>query len=309
MDMQAVLPLIPRDLERFKVLARSLERNFGELGTVFVVVPDRVRDAMTEPVHRAAGALRVEIVPEGQWVPDMASYWQLPGWYKHQLVKIAAAEFVDTPFYLTLDADVICTRPTTVDKLLPGGRAACYVIERDEHPKWYEGAEAVLGVRAPRRGILHNVTPAVWAKKAVRELIAHLDDVVRRRAYANGLRGLQQRLFFTLHRIGPRRRGAAWCAWLAASRPWAEYAMYFTLLEATKRFDEYHFHSDYCIYDVQRSVWWKGDFDGWDATPLFDGAGPPYFAVIQSNTQVPVEHVWQKLAPWLGAPDGRAVAT
>src|SRR5262249_29972582 len=141
-DLQAVLPLIPRDLERFSVLARSLERNFGELGLVFVVVPDGVRAAMTEPIRRAAGALRIEIVPEGRWVPDMASFWQLPGWYKHQLVKIAAAQFVDTDYYLTLDADVICTRPTTAAALLPGGKAACFVIEKDEHPKWYDGAEA-----------------------------------------------------------------------------------------------------------------------------------------------------------------------
>jgi hypothetical protein len=264
---------------------------------------------MVEPIRRAVRDLRIEIVPEGQWVPDMASFRHLPGWYKHQLVKLAAAEFVETSYYLTLDADVICTRPTTAAELLPGGKAACFVIEKDEHPQWYDGAEAVLGVRAPRRGILHNVTPAVWAKKGVLELIEHLDEVARRRAWASGLRGLQQRLFFTMHGWGPHRHREPWRGWLAASRPWAEYAMYFTLLEATGRFDQYHFRSDYCIYDVERSVWWKADFDEWDATPLFGGAGPPYFAVIQSNTEVPAEHVWQKLAPWLGRPDDETLAT
>jgi hypothetical protein len=308
-ELQAVVPLIPRDLERFSMLARSLDRNFEDIGKLFVVVPDAARDAMLAPIREATRGLEVEVVPEGQWIPEMATFRHLPGWYKHQLVKLAAAEAVTSPYYLTLDADVICTRPTTTAELLPGGKSACFVIERDEHPQWYEGAEAVLGVRAPRRGILHNVTPAVWAKEAVLELIEHLNGVATRRAYASGLRGLQQRLFFTLHKWGRHRRRAPWRAWLAASRPWAEYAMYFTLLEATGRFERYHFSSDYCIYDVDRSVWWKADFDAWDARPLFDGSGPPYFAVIQSNTQVPAERVWQKVAPWLGTREDPAVVT
>jgi hypothetical protein len=244
----------------------------------------------------------VEIVREGQWIPEMASFFHLPGWYKHQLVKLAAAEVVTSAFYLTLDADVICTRSTTVEDLLPGGKSACFVIQKDWHPDWYEGAEAVLGLRAPRRGILHNVTPVVWSKAAVLELIDHIDGVAGRATYARGWRGLQQRLLFALHLIGPHRRNRPWRAWLAASRPWSEYALYFTLLEATQRFDRYHFDSDYCIYDVERSVWWKSDFDNWDAASLFEGSGPPYFAVVQSNSRVSVTRVWRKVSPWLGEP-------
>ncbi len=301
-ELEAVLPLIPRDLERFTMLARSLERNFPALGRILVVVPDRFRDEMMETVRRAAGGLAVEIVPEGRWVPEMESFRHLPGWYKHQLVKLAAAEFVASPYYLTLDADVICTRPTTIDDLLPGGKSACFVIREDLHPDWYAGAEAVLGLSASRRGILHNVTPVVWSKAGVLELIDHLNGVARRRAYAGGLRGVQQRFFFAMHAIGAHRKEPPWRAWLAASRPWSEYSMYFTLLEATGRFERYHFDSDYCIYDIDRSVWWKADFDRWDAAPLFEGSGPPYFAVIQSNTHVPTAHVWQKVARWLGEP-------
>jgi hypothetical protein len=304
--LEAVLPLIPRDLERFAMLARSLERNFSELGRVLVVVPDRFFGAMSESVPRRAAGLAIEIVPEGRWIPEMKTFGHLPGWYKHQLVKLAAAEFVATPYYMTLDADVICTRRATVADLLPGGKSACFVIREDLHPDWYEGAEAVLGLRAPRRGILHNVTPVVWSRAGVLELQQHIDGVARRRAFARGLRGLQQRLFFGMHTIGPHRAARPWRAWLAASRPWSEYALYFTFLEATGSFNRYHFDSSSCIYDVDNSVWWKADFDRWDAAPLFEGKGPPYFAVIQSNTHVPAERVWQKVARWLGEPSAAA---
>jgi hypothetical protein len=301
-ELEAVLPLVPKDLERFSLLARSLEKHFVGLGRLFVVVPDRHHATLAEPVRRAAGALRVEVIPESAWVPEMSSFRHLPGWYKHQLVKLAAAEAVTSAYYLTLDADVVCTRRTTVEELLPGGRSACFVIPKDEHPDWYEGAEAVLGVQARRRGVLHNVTPVVWSKAGVLEIIAHLDDMARRRSYAPGLRGWRQRIFFNLHLAGRHRKRAPWRAWLAASSPWAEYAMYFTFLEATGRFERYHFQSDYCIYDVERSVWWRSAFDTWDASALFEGHGPPYFAVIQSNMGVPAARVWQKLAPWLGEP-------
>ena len=42
--LEAVLPLIPRDLERFTMLARSLERNFPALGRILVVVDDEDRE-------------------------------------------------------------------------------------------------------------------------------------------------------------------------------------------------------------------------------------------------------------------------
>ncbi len=284
-------------------MARSLQKFFPGLGRLYVVVPGAAFATLLPQIRRVVGILDVEVVPEERWVPEMKSFVHLPGWYRQQLVKLAAAEYVSTSYYLTLDADVVCTRAVTTTQLVPGGKAACFVIPTDEHPDWYDGAEAVLALRAPRRGVLHNVTPVVWSSEAVRELLAHLDGVARQGRYASGLRGLQQRIFFTLHRLGPHRHQRPWRGWLAASRPWAEYAMYFTFLEATGRFERYHFVSDCCIYDIERSIWWKSDdFDGWDPTPLFEGSGPPFFAVIQSNTHVAPERVWQKLSPWLGTP-------
>jgi hypothetical protein len=301
-ELDAVLPLIPRDLARFAVLSRSLERYFEGLGRLYVVVPEGLSAGDVSAIRKTAGRLDIEIIPELHWAPEMSALFHLPGWYRQQILKLAAAEHVRTEYYLTLDADVVCTRATSADVLLPRGKSACFIMQNDEHSAWYEGAEAALRVRAPR-GVLHNVTPVVWAKAGVLQLIARLDDVARRRLYAPGLRGCQQRLLFALHQLGPHRKKPPWRAWLAATRPWAEYAMYFTLLEATGKFEQYHFDSDYCIYDIERSIWWTpADFDAWDPAPLFEGSGPPYFAVIQSNTGLEPELVWHKLSPWLGQP-------
>ena len=296
--IDAVIPLLPKDLERFTILARSLGRFMPDLGTLYVVVPDA--DVLRVTELTKTERLPTRVLGEQTLVPEMRSFFYLPGWYKQQLVKLAAAEMVTTPFYLTLDADVICTRRVTLEDLLPGGRARCFVIHRDDHPDWYNGAEAVLDLKARRRGILHNVTPCVWSRQGVLELLEHLNQVARRHPFAAGIRGLQQRAFFPLNRIGTYRAEPPWRGWLAASRPWAEYATYFTFLEATGRFDDYHFDSNDCIYDVERSIWYKTSrIDDIDAESLFHGKGPPYFVVVQSNTGIDAQHTWAKLQPYI----------
>lgn len=296
--IDAVIPLLPKDFERFTILIRSLDRFMTGLRTIYVVLPDR--DVAHARLLPRARRFRMQIIGESSLVPEMSSFFYLPGWYKQQLVKLAAAEIVQSPFYLTFDADVICTRAVAVQDLLPGGRARCFVINKDEHPDWYAGAEAVLELPAKRRHVLHNVTPCVWSREGVLELISHLNEVARRRAYATGIRGLNQRFFFTLHRHGAHRKQPPWRGWLASSRPWAEYAMYFTYLEATGRFERYHVESNQCIYDVERSIWYKSTrIEDVDLDSLFVGSGPPYFIVVQSNTGTEAQRTWDRVREYI----------
>lgn len=294
-QIDAVLPLIPRDCERFGLLARSLERNLSDLGTLWVVVPT---DAVREIQHQLTSVkLPLRVIAETEWAPGMQ---QLPlrGWYKQQLVKLVASSFVGSPFYLTLDADVICTRKVNYADLVPNGKARCHVMKQADHQDWYDGAEAALGLTAARRGVLHNVTPVVWSTEGVQKTVSHLNQRALHRKWAKGQRGLRQRV----HGLLRNNTAPPWMNYLAPATPWAEYALYFTYLEATGQFERYHVESDACIYDIRRSLWKSTKtLDGWDPSPLFTGAGPPYFAVIQSNAELPVAELWQRLAPWLGS--------
>lgn len=292
--LDAVLPLVPRDCERFGLLARSLERYMKDLGTLWVVVPRASVREVRDQFSRVQ--LPLQVIDESAWAPGLDEL-PLRGWYKQQLVKLIASSFVRSPFYLTLDADVICTRSCGYAELVPGGKARCYVMQQSDHQDWYDGAEAALGLAAKRRNVLHNVTPVVWSTEGVQKTVSHLNQRAVRREWAKGQRGLRQRL----HSWVRSNAAAPWMNYLAAATPWAEYALYFTYLEATGQFERYHTESDACIYDIQRSLWKSTKtLDGWDPTPLFEGDGPPYFAVIQSNAELPVDQLWQHLAPWLG---------
>jgi hypothetical protein len=299
--MDAVLPLTLRDYERSLLLRRSLARFFTGLGTLHMVVPTReLADVEQRLAAHPADGVRVSLVAEDELVPELRSFPRLRGWYRQQLAKLAIADRVASPFYITFDADVLATRPVSPDDLAPGGRAPCHVLENDDHPDWYRGSARVLGQQPVREGILHNVTPAVLSRNGVRELARFLGDRCRAGQFAPGLQGLRQRIAKV--RFAKHASFEPWRLYLASGAPWTEYALYFTFLETSGRFDEYHTLSPLCIYDVERSIWRSKakTFDDFDPAPLFEGSGPPYFVVIQSNARISPVRVGTKVEEYLG---------
>jgi hypothetical protein len=250
-DLDAVLPLASRDLERAQILLRTLERFFEPLARLWVVVPDCDRASIRLPFG--------EVVTDSEIVPELDDAEAPHGWYVQQLVKLAIADRIETPFYLTLDGDVICVRPTRYDDLVVGGRALAQ-ITKPHHPEWNDDAERILALpRSPRQ---HGVTPAVLARDGVRALQRHL--------------------------------GADWRARLLRELPWTEYALYHTFLEGVGRWDDLHVSGgDRCIYG--NNVWLESQWRGWH--PKADGRY--CFSVVQSATRASARDVWALVEPYL----------
>jgi hypothetical protein len=297
--IDAVLPLRLQDFERATLLFESLLQNFEGLGTLWLVTRDEELEAVRHESQRIPRGLDFRVESELSLVPELR-LTKPSGWYRQQLIKLAIAEHLSSELYLTLDADVVCTRKVKPRELAPGGRGLCYVIEKDLHPHWYTRSEAVLGLSAVRQGIVHNVTPAVLHRTAVRELAEYLDRRAAERKFAAGMRGLKQRFAFVRAAL-TRAPIAPWRLLLAAGVPWTEYALYYTFLEATQRFERFHQLSPHCLYDIERSVWYADgtNFGDWDPGPCFVGEGPPWFVVIQSNTRLEPRVVRAKFSPFL----------
>jgi hypothetical protein len=293
--MDAVLPLTLRDVERASLLLESLAANFVDLGELWVVCPDRELSAVAHALQRPSTGLCLRYVGETSLVPELELTPRLDGWYRQQLVKLAVHERVRSQLYLTLDADVICTKRVTSEELGPGGRAPCHTTLEDLHPDWYRGSEAVLGLRAVRTRVSHNVTPAVLHRDGVTELAQYLQRRAGLGIFSGGVRGIKQRIAHArAHRSAKVEAG--WRLYLAAGAPWTEYALYYTFLEASGGFERFHTHSPSCIYDLTGSFW-RADrraFAGW-APKEARGVGAPWFVIVQSNTQVPPAQVRQKL--------------
>lgn len=286
--LDAVLPLAARDAPRARILLRSLAAFFEPLGRLYVVAPDGEADAVRAEL---AGFEHVllrdsDVIPEIGWFRGTARLRArlrlvgppFHGWYVQQLVKLAIAKRVETPFYVTLDSDVICVNSTTYGQLVSDGRAVVQTTPPN-HPEWNDDAERVLAL--PRSGRQFGVTPAVLSRAAVRELTAHLENRVDKR-----LRRLARRV----PRERPRAVLTSWRSFLLRNLPWTEYALYHTFLEQTGRFDVYHVDGGYdALYS--NCVWMESEFGSWD--PAADATVP--FTVVQSATRIPPERVWDKV--------------
>jgi len=297
MWIDAVLPLVLRDCERAELLFDSLARNFTGLRRVWVVCPDAQYAEFVERYRTRQQPFELRVESELRVVPEFALKLKFSGWFRQQLIKLAMFERVESDLYLTLDADVICSRAVTVEQLAGSGRGACFVLQQNEFRYWYDRVEQVLRIRAPCRG-MHNVTPALLHRGAMLELSKTLDEKIARGEYSRGIRGLKQR--WALLRASTGRGYAGWRVYLAAARPWTEYALYYSFLEASGSFDRYHFYAPYCLYDDERSLWAAKDGelpDNWDPSPAFLGAGPPWFIVAQSNTGIDADVIRRKLEP------------
>ena len=287
--LDAVLPLTATDVQRAQILFRTLDEFFSSLGTCHVVVPDAELAAVRDQLPRGSyeAVAESEVIPEIGWFRGTARLRSklhlvgppIHGWFVQQLVKLAIADRIGTPFYLTLDADVLCVRPTGYRDLVRDGRALVQTAPPN-HPEWNDDAERVLGLpRSPRQ---YAVTPALFSRDVVRALTRHLEGRVDPR-----LRRLGARL------PAGRARGvaASWRSFLLRNLPWTEYALYFTFAEQTGVLDRYHLLSgEDALYG--NCVWIEGQFDDWRPAP----AHP--FSVVQSATRVSPLRVWEKLEPY-----------
>ncbi len=303
--IDAVLPLAPNDFDRASILFASLEKFFHPLGRLWIVAPDRDVEWMAARVARQE---RFTVLAESEVVPELSGDRRLArtrphrarqllgpppsGWQLQQLIKLAIAERIDTACYLTLDADVICVRHVDGNDLIVDGRAISNRrTGEDFRAQWYESAERVLGM--PRSGYVHGVTPALLSREAALLLQRYL----ALKAPSEWWHG------FAARRLGLRRRHlSGWRRYLLRSVPWTEYTLYFTYLEATGRYDDFHFPGAAGKETLYGGSFWLADqdFAAWDPAEVFEAETPYQFMVVQSNLpHISTDDVWEKVGRYL----------
>ncbi len=287
--MDALLPLTVADWPRFqRVLRPSLERHFEPLKTCWVVMPES--DAAQFAEYFRGGRFR--LVAE----PDLVSLspGELKrietvgeetgagrGWFVQQIVKLVGASLIETDFYLTLDADVICTRQILYSDLVHEGRARTAVHYSDIHSGWYWWTENAFGFqrRGGEQGRTHAVTPVVLNAKAVALLSAELCGS----SSLNFEEGSREML---------AQNHEQFVSILVERLPWTEYALYFSFLETRGLFERYHVDWAGSLYG--NCIWTKNDLATWDPSKSFAADAPFFFTIIQSNS-VSIEELFGRL--------------
>lgn len=289
--VDAVLPIIARDLERFeRLLAPTLLKYFTDLGTLWIVTPD----IDVSIVSRTARAISTHfvVVAESELVPELAFYRHLPrryikertkGWCVQQIVKLAIAQHVKSSFYLTLDADIICVKTVSYNQLIRDGRALVRVCRSSVHDDWYRDSALVLGFPRPTE-LTHGVTPALLS----RDIVIALQSFLRERI---SLSCRAAEWMFT-HAGCPKPAAlcGSWRSFLIRNYPWTEYSLYHGFAAHQSLIGQYHELREDVLYGS--SVWSTQDWESWNAEEVPDDV---YFTVCQSTVNIPVDSILSKL--------------
>lgn len=234
------------------LLSSFLSRfNLDHLGRFIIICPSEqirfIRELVISHTHDSRFVVmnELEVCPEIALAVDPQS-GELRGWYVQQVLKLAAAEIIDTEFYLTLDSDIVCLKSFDFDSLIIDGRAYANIETTRDYLRLYlpEFARIEHGVKASRMqfsahilkyqraqnldGTYFGETPVVMHTESVREMGEHIQKSFSRK----------------------------WTALLAINKGWTEQNLYFQFLELSNRFKSYY-RAVGCnhVLHLEKSVW------------------------------------------------------
>jgi hypothetical protein len=267
--IEAVLPLLARDLGRFALLRLSLDR-FWKGGTIHVIV-------RAEDIGRTRVILgedrRFRIVNQDSLMSGITIYKRDLGWRAQQILKLAAAQIVGSDFYLTLDGDCLLVRNVSREALIRNERGRIEYGKPNHRADWYRKSSWMLGLPStvPPRNV--SVTPFLLHTRTAAALTKHMADLAR-------------------------VRGAiSWQQMLLQFTGWTEYTLYHLFAEFKGLWAAHHELKASCL--IGPSVWFEQDAETWDPSRAFEGEREFFFVVVQSNTGIGADWTRARVAPYL----------
>jgi hypothetical protein len=277
-QLEAVLPLRTsggysgQDLQRARILIRSLDKFWaGECPLLLWII---ARDESVKLIESSlcSDRLRIEVVHETEMLPQLLKHEHAPGWYKQQVLKLAAHKLVNSPFYLILDADLICTQPFSGETLIVEDKALTDWELKSVHAEWWEGSATVLRTSVGLEDFGFSVTPEVLSKHVCRKLLRHISYLYR----------------------------TDWCDALLTRPLWTEFTLYCLFATQEGYIERFHHGREWMqrhgkAIRSQHNVWLEEHFKTWRPEQAFSPGATGIFMVCQSNTQIDSGKVSRKL--------------
>lgn len=231
--------------------------------------------------------ISITVINELELLPDLNQYAEYRlGWRVQQLLKLAIAERVNTPFYLTFDQDIFCTHPLSEDNLLPGGRALLQREKKTVHKKWWQSSAYHLKMKTDLSGYGMKVTPAILATEPTRALLKELSIGEN---WVDRL--MKPHIPKSLHQYHPRFKNR---------HRWTEYSLYYLYLEKYKLVDTYHVpagghrKASHTLLS-ENAVWKKEGLAEWNPDLCFSEQDKSLFSLVQSTTGVAPNYIYDRI--------------
>lgn len=285
-----------RDFARAALLLDSLSifAAPGLFSRFIVLTPPDEVSLIADRVARWS-RLPLEVMNENDVEPGLLRFPDISGWTRQQILKLAVSRHIRTSFYITFDADVICTHAMDAGLLLPGGKALIQLIAKNVVPNrlhWWRSSARIL--RVPKRLDEPGMapTPAILSTDICKQLMARLDQIAAPRSWIELL-------------VRPLRDRAwqQYIPWYKHLFRWSEYSLYYLYGQEAKLLDKHHVIAGTAetptLLLSERCIWLERAFERFDPAHLFSAGDPALFALVQSNMELDPELVRAQVEPFL----------
>ncbi len=283
-QISAILPIKTRgrhyadNIGRCDILFSSL-RHFTTPATfhrIVLVVPHEEVEEV-KGYAKAWSDFPIVVIDESLHMGIFAEFsqrHQIRNWHRQQIIKLNAPEWIETEYFMVFDPDCFATHAFTAQTLVPGGRALTHRGARKLHPDIWQASARLL-----------NVDPGL-----------DLDGLWWTPTM------LSRTLCLKLHERLAQIHGTDWRRVLLANYAvdWTEYTLYWLNACEQGLVDQYHTWAQpgQRTLHAAESVWFANEMKEWNAAQHFAEDSDGLFAVVQSNTRIPLEQVVETLSPY-----------
>ena len=296
-----------QDLERVKLLIRSFTKYFDEstLSKFFIVTTAKDETVIKKAIGPIFAGQKLEIVnenevcPEFENDPDTTNTWPKPnkGWYRQQLIKLAIHERIDTPFYMTLDSDVLFVKPFSANSLIRGGKAALNVQTEADFRRLYrkEIAAHEVKVRESRYQRAEYILKCTRKPAYIEQWYGETPVLLNREI----VKALTEYIEATWMK--------PWRQALLDNLPWTEYPLYFLFAEEQGLLEKQYVHGTAdSVLRLSQSLWQPAnqyvvfrDLSNWKPDLIFGSSDEGIAVVVQSYLGYPVADIAKRINPFL----------
>jgi hypothetical protein len=338
-DLTLILPLTLDDLSRALLLFTTLvEVDIALVQELLVISPDTQVSLLESSLTSLIRDLKlpVRFIPESTLFssPKLLYSTRLYPYGIQMALKLLVSRIIQTPFYLTLDADILLLKPNrlkdvVVRKLesiveLPyqglsdillqnkvSGKdiRAIYDDERRSvHANWWLGSAAMVdypflpspdmrSILSDETGHGFSVTPAAMSTFGS---ILTVNEVLCRikRCHSDADISDGEAEVLWIQSLGSNTRSCYKSKYSAEKMVWSEYTLYRLALDKLRIFDELHIMQDPSLKLHCHDIWFSSQLP-WD----FEAAhnSECLFSVIQSSAGISPNTIWAQLKSHINA--------
>ncbi len=272
--MEAVLPLKlaggreGAELQRALTLITSVDHFWTGVDrfTFHIILPApdiEIARAAIPPLARSA----VRFHDENDIIPGITAFAG-SGWFKQQVLKLAACSIMSGAFFMTFDADIVCVKSITARDFIRDGKCCNDWDDTRQNSDWWAVSAQMVGL-TKTEPLGMSVTPQMLSVTLCRDLIAFLIQ----------------------------RHGAEALLNLTAQSGWTEYSLYHCYAELTHTLHDFHHSPNFIrqnqiahrLQDARLNVWWPEQFLTWQPARALIDSTPGAFMVLQSRAEIPLE--------------------